>query len=88
MQLKEPLQLKLMKAHTQLQSRAFPVGPEHVVAATEFVRTPWSIESLSKTFGLSAANIRKTIDSVGREIQNLKNRVTKRRKRKKPGKGK
>jgi hypothetical protein len=88
MQLKEPLQLKLMKAHTQLQPRAFPIGSEHVVAATEFVRTAWDIESISKTFGLSAAHIRKTIEVVGREIRDLKNRVTKKRKRKRAKKAK
>jgi hypothetical protein len=54
-QLKEPFQLKLLKAHTELRSGTFPIGPTHVVSAIEFTRKAWSVESVTAAFGVSAA---------------------------------
>jgi hypothetical protein len=81
-QLQEPFQLKLLKAHTELRWGAFPIGPTHVVAATEFTRKDWSVESVTKAFGVSAAGVQSTLESIRRQVRDAKRRVKNKRKRK------
>jgi hypothetical protein len=81
-QLREPLQLKLLKAHTKRQTRIFPIGPAHLVASTEFVREAWSIDSVARTFGLSGSSVRRTLDSVRQQLRQAKRRIQKKRRRK------
>src|SRR5262249_6712086 len=81
-QLQQPLQLTLLEAHTELQSAAFPISPTHVVSSPEFVRKPWTVESVAATFGLSASNILKTMQSVRQGIGQAKRRVDKKGRRK------
>jgi hypothetical protein len=81
-QLKDPFQLKIVKGHTQLQVGTFPIARDQFVASSELVRTPWTVESMSEVFGLSAGAIVDEIDGVQRQIQSLKRTRGKTRKRK------
>jgi hypothetical protein len=80
-QLRDPVQLKLVKAHTELQWRSYALGP-HLVAAAEFTRRPWSIESMAAALGISAAGVQGTLDSVRRQIHAAERRASKQGKRK------
>jgi hypothetical protein len=89
-QLKAPLQLKLLKGHTQLQRGVFPIAPMHSVASIEYVRIAWTVESVATVFGLSAVAIQKTMDDVRQQMQNLKktDRTRKQKKQRRARKGK
>jgi AraC-like DNA-binding protein len=89
-QLRAPVQLKILKGHTELKWGFFPLAPAHVVGSVEFVRIAWTMESMAKVFGLSPAAIQKTLDQVEGQVKKLKKAggTRKQKKQRRPRKGK
>jgi hypothetical protein len=81
-QLREPFQLKLIRAHTELNAGIFPISATYVVASTEFVRKTWSVESVAETFGMRGTNVRRTLGLVRQQVGNAQRRAARKRNRK------
>jgi len=71
-QLREPFQVKLMLAHTDLGSVPFPISSTELVVAGEFTRTEMSIDSYAALVGASATSIREGQLAVAKEVRKLR----------------
>jgi hypothetical protein len=71
-QLREPFQVNLMFAHTELGSVPFPISSTELVVAGEFTRTEMSIESYADLVGASSTSIRKTERAIAKEVTKLR----------------
>jgi hypothetical protein len=74
-QLQDPIQLKIVKAHTEWQWASFAVSPTHLVMAAELIRKAWSVESMAEALGFSAAAVQGSLDSVRQSVQAVKRRA-------------
>jgi len=83
-QLREPFQVNLMLAHTDLGSVPFPISSTELVVAGEFTRTEMSIDSYAGLVGASSASIREGQLAVAKEVKKLRAKAKQMRKRK-PG---
>jgi len=80
-QLREPFQLKLLQAHTELRPRSYPLSPTHSVMVGEFARTPWSIDSVTNAFGVPADGVHGIVDLVHQQLRAVKRRAAKKQTR-------
>ena len=71
-QLREPFQVKLILAHTELGSVPFPISTTELVVAGEFTRTEMSIDSYADLVGASSASIRKGQLEVAKGVKKLR----------------
>jgi|SRR5579871_1325494 hypothetical protein len=78
-QLREPFQVNLILAHTELGSVPFPISSAELVVAGEFTRTEMSIDSYADLVGASSASIRKGQLEVAKGVKKLREKAKKRR---------